>query len=574
MADEGLEHRLAAILSADAAGYTRLLAEDQVATIRALAEARERFTAGVGRYRGRVIDTAGDNVLAEFRSALDAVRCGVELQRLLGDATLVLPLERRLLFRIGLHLGDIASEDGRIYGDGVNVAARLQTLAEPGGICLSAAIHENVSGRLDLPFRDIGEQTLKNFPRPVRAFRLGGSPPQAPEAPPPEPPDRPSLVVLPFANVSGDAEQEYFADGMSEDLITELARVPGLFVIGRGTAFAYKGKSVAARELGRELGVRHVVEGSVRRAGARVRITARLTEARSGQEIWSERYDRELGDVFALQDEVVGGVVAELRRALGAGLEHTPRERAVRPEVWALLVQGRAQLERYAPESGPASRELLLRCVALDPEFALGWAELARCEQFLHLLGMEDDAYLERGFEHVRHALELDPEEPVAHMTLGLLLGMRGEGEAAVASARRSLELAPGDATLRLHFGTLLIHVNRNEEAIPVLKNLTRLDPAQRYMHLFQLALCYRRLGRVDEAIAKHRECLQANPVFFGAHMQLAAIHAQLGEMNQARAALAELLRLRPDFSIARIPRVPTGRDTLVENLRKAGLRE
>jgi adenylate cyclase len=379
--------------------------------------------------------------------------------------------------------------------------------------------------------------------------------------------------VLPFANVSGEAEQEYFADGMSEDLITELARLPELFVIGRGTSFAYKGKVVAARELGRELGVNHVVEGSVRRSGSRVRITARLTEARSGEEIWSERYDRELGDVFALQDEVVGGVVAELRRALGAGVEHTPRGRPVAPEVWALLVQGRAQLERYTAESGPASRELLSRCVALDPEFALGWAELARCEQVMHFVEMEDDA-LERGFEHVRHALGLDPEEPVAHMTLAHLLAMRGEDEAAVASARRSLELAPGDASLRLLFAMLPLHVDRNEEAIPVLKNLTRLDPAQRYMHLFQLAVCYKQLGRVDEAIAKHRECLAANPDFFGAHMHLAAIHTELGEMNQARAALAEVLRIRPDFSVARIPRVPIGRDVLVENLRKAGLRE
>ncbi len=569
-----MEHRLAAIFSADAAGYTRLLADDEAATIRALSEARELFAKGIERHRGRVIDTAGDNVLAEFPSALDAVRASVELQRTSADRTATLPEDRRLLFRIGLHLGDIAAEAERIYGDGVNVAARLQTLAEPGGICLSAAIHDNVQGRLDLPFHDIGEQALKNFPRPVRAFRLGGSGPPATSAAPLEPPDRPSLVVLPFANVSGDAEQEYFADGMSEDLITELARVPGLFVIGRGTSFSYKGRSVPAREVGAALGVRHVVEGSVRRAGSRVRITARLTEAQSGREIWSERYDRELGDVFALQDEVVGGVVAELRRALGAGIEHTSRERAVRPEVWALLVQGRAQLERYHSESGPASRELLLRCVALDPEFALGWAELARCEQFLHLLGLEDEAYLELGFEHVRRALELDSKEPAAHMTLGLLLAFRGEGEAAVASARRALELAPGDAALRLLLGMLLVHVSRNEEAIPVLKNLTRLDPAQRYMHLFQLGLCYRRVGRTDEAIAKHRECLAANPDFFGAHMQLAAIHAQLGEMNQARAALAELMRLRPDFCIARIPRVPSGREALVENLRKAGLRE
>lgn len=569
-----MEHRLAAILSADAAGYTRLLAEDQAATIRALAEARAAFGSGIERHRGRVVDTAGDNVLAEFRSALDAVRCGLELQRVLGDRAAPLPPERRLLFRIGLHLGDIAAEDERIYGDGVNVAARLQTLAEPGGICLSAAIHENVQGRLDLPFRDIGEQSLKNFPRPVRAFRLGGSEPAEVPVALPEPPDRPSLVVLPFANVSGDAEQEYFADGMSEDLITELARIPELFVIGRGTSFAYKGKNVAAREIGRELGVRHVVEGSVRRAGARVRITARLTETKSGREIWSERYDRELGDVFALQDEVVGGVVAELRRALGAGIEHTPRERAVRPEVWELLVQGRAQTDLNAFESQLRAQDLLQRCVALDPELAIGWSELARSEYQLALFNVDHEANVERGLGHVRRALTLDAGEPNAHLQRGMLLAMRGEWTEAVASARRAAELAPGRADLRLWLATLLIHVDRADEAMPILRSLTRLDPALRYMHLFQLAICYRRLGRIDEAIAKHRECLAANPSFFGAHMNLAAIHAQLGELNQARASLAEVLRLRPDFSIARIPRLPSGRDFLVDNLRRAGLPE
>jgi TolB-like protein/Flp pilus assembly protein TadD len=566
-----MEHRLAAILSADAAGYTRLLAEDQTATIRALGEARERFCAAVERHRGRVVDTAGDNVLAELPSALDAVRCGVEVQRALGDAAAALPSERRLLFRIGLHLGDVAVEGERIYGDGVNVAARLQTLAEPGGICVSAAIHDNVQGRLDLPFVDMGDQLLKNFPRPVRTFRLGGA---APALAPPEPPDRPSLVVLPFANVSGDTEQEYFADGMSEDLITELARIPGLFVIGRGTSFAYKGKSVAAREVGRELGVRHVVEGSVRRSGSRVRITARLSEAKSGREIWSERFDRELGDVFALQDEVVGGVVAELRRALGAGIEHTPRERAVRPEVWELLVQGRAQTDLNAFESQLRAQDLLQRCVALDPEFAVGWVELARSEYQLALFNVDHEANLERGLEHVQRALALAPDEPAAHLQRGMLLGMRGEWVEAVASARRSIELAPGRADLRLWLATLLLHVDRAEEAMPLLRSLTRLDPALRYMHLFQLAICHRRLGRLDEAIAKHRECLQLNPDFFGAHMNLAAIHAQLGEMNLAREALGGVLRLRPDFSIAKIPRLPSGRDFLVENLRKAGLRE
>jgi adenylate cyclase len=570
-----MEQRLSAIFSADAAGYTRLLAADQDGTIRALATARDLFTAGIARHRGRVIDTAGDNVLAEFPTALDAVRCGVELQRMLGDGAAALPADRRLLFRIGLHLGDIAAEDGRIYGDGVNVAARLQTLAEPGGICLSAAIHDNVSGRLDLPFHDLGDQSLKNFPRPVRAFRFGPAGSGVPAVPPPEPPDRPSLVVLPFANVSGDAEQEYFADGMSEDLIAELARIQGLFVIGRSTSFTYKGKSVAARELGRELGVRHVVEGSVRRAGSRVRITARLTEARSGQELWSERYDRELGDVFALQDEVVGGVVAGLRRALGVGIEHTPRERAARSEVWELLVQGRALVDMNIRASGLHARELLLRCVALDPGLVLAWAHLARGEYYLWLNGGVGDGDLERGLAWAERALELDPEEPEAQGALGLVTVLLGEGERAVVAARRALELAPGRPDLLLWLGQVLNHAGRNEEAIPVLKSATRLDPAVRYMHLFQLAVAYRGLGRLDEAIAKFHECLALSPDFFAAHMNLAALHAQLGEMNQAKAAFAELLRVRPDFTLAHAPRLsPARRAWLVENLRKAGLRE
>jgi len=573
--DPQLTRRLAAILSADVAGYTRLLAADETATIRALSDMRERMAVSVGRHGGRVVDSPGDNVLAEFSAAQDAMLAGIEIQRVMEDRDVALAPERRMHLRIGLHLGDIAVEGERIYGDGVNVAARLEALADLGGICLSAAIHDNVASRLDLAFEDIGEQTLKNFPRPVRAFKLGGGS-AAPKlaAPFEPPPDRPSLVVLPFANVSGDSEQEFFADGMSEDLITELASVGGLFVIGRGTSFAYRGRSVDARALGRELGVRHVVEGSVRRSGSRVRITARLSDTRTGQEVWSTRYDRELGDVFALQDEVVGGVVTELRRALGAVIDHSPRELQVRPDVWALLVQGRSHLDLNTPESVAKSRELLNRCVELDPKFAPGWTELARTESRLHLLGAEGEDYLAQGFAHARHALELDPDESVAHATLAELHAMRGDHEAAVSAVQHSVELAPGRADLRLSLATQLNFAARSGEAIPILRNLPRLDPALRYMHLFQLGICYRRLGRSDEAIAKFRESRTANPDFFGAPMQLAALHAQLGEMNQARAALAEVLRLRPDFSVATVPRLPSGREWLIANLRKAGLRE
>jgi adenylate cyclase len=568
-----LRHRLAAILSAEGEGYTRLLAEDEPGTVRALREAREAISGEVARHDGRVVDAVGDNLLAEFPSALEAVRASLAVRRVLEDRQALLPVDRRLRFRIGLHLGDVAVEGERIYGDGVNVAARLQALAEPGGICLSAAVHENVRGRLDLSFEDLGEQALKNFPRPVRVFRIAGAEAASAAAGRPDPVSQPSLVVLPFANVSGDAEQEFLADGMSEDLIAGLARVPGLFVIGRGTSFFYKGRGVPARELGRELGVRHVVEGSVRRAGSRVRITARLTDASSAREIWSERYDRELGDVFALQDEVVGGIVAELRGALGAGLEHTPRNRPIRPDVWELLVQGRANFDIASVESARTALELLQRCVALDPGFALGFAELAGAENLMNLMNVDAEPHLERGLEHARRALELDPAEPVAHMRLGQLLLSQGDGVASLAAARRAMELAPGDAGLGLAYGTLLLQRGDAEEAIAVLKNLTRLDPAQRYMHVFQLAGCYRRLGRTDEAIARHKECAQLRPEFFGAPMNLAAIYADLGDLNHAREWLARMMRLRPDFTISRIPRLPR-REYLVDNLRKLGVPE
>ena len=574
MTSTRLEHRLAAVLSAEGAGYTRLLAEDADTTIRALAEARSEISACVSRHRGRVVDATGDNLLAEFPSAVDAVRCGVEVQRRLGEIGAPVPAPRRLLFRLGLHLGDVAVEDGRIYGDGINVAARLQALAEPGGICVSGAIHDNVRSNLDLPFRDLGEQTLKNFPRPVRVFRLGGSVSGAAPAPPPEPPAQPSLVVLPFANVSGDSEQEYFADGMSEDLISELARVPGLFVIGRSTSFSYKGKSIAARELGHELGVKHLVEGSVRRAGARVRISARLTDAQSGRELWSERWDRELGDVFALQDEVVAGVVAGLRRALGTEIEHTPRGRPVRSDVWSLLVQGRAQLDRNLPEAVRPGRELLRRCVEADPDLALGWAELSRVEFMLGFFGEKDEPHLEQGIVHAQRAIALDPQEPTARITLGWLLAMKGDFASALAAARPALELAPGDPEVLAGYAALLNFADRHEEAIPLLKSASRADPATRYMHLFQLAIAYRGTGRDDEAIAKHRECTAANPGFWGANMNLVALYTMLGETHHARAELAELYRVRPGFTLRDVPRLPTGREFLLENLRKAGVPE
>src|SRR6202048_2053353 len=320
MAEERVERRLSAILAADIAGYSALMGADEAGTVRDLKGHQAVVLPMIGNFAGRIIDTAGDGILAEFPSVVNAVKCAVSIQSKMAERNAAIEPERRMQFRVGINIGDVVYDEARIYGDGINVAARLEGIAEAGGICISSKVYEEISGRIDLTYEDIGEQQLKNIARPVRAYhlRLDST---VTSAPAPALPDKPSIAVLPFVNMSGDQEQEYFVDGMTEDLITDLSKVSGLFVIARNSSFTYKGKAVDMKRIGRELGVRHVLEGSVRKAGNRVRITAQLIDTGSGGHVWAERFDRDLTDIFSMEDEVIEKIVRALAVTLTQGEE-------------------------------------------------------------------------------------------------------------------------------------------------------------------------------------------------------------------------------------------------------------
>ncbi len=448
------ERKLAAILSADVVGYSRLIAEDEAATVRTLRTYREQIGALIGEHRGRLADFSGDNFLAEVPTALDAVGCAIEIQRVLRARNAGLPAEHKMEFRIGAHLGDVRVEDGRIFGDGVNIAARLEGLAEPGGICISATVHDQVRNKLDVGYVDRGDQTVKNIPDQVHVYEVrldpGSTASPLPARRPwrvaaliasavvavcalgiwmtwprvlglgaqvlglipsdqPALPDKPSIVVLPFANMSGDAEQEYFADGMTEDLTTDLSRNPDLFVISRNSAFSYKGESPRVEDVGRELGVRYVLEGSVRRAADRVRITAQLIDATTGFHVWSERYDRALEDVFALQSEIS----EEILIAVGVRIDEAERARLQRKPTedftaYESVSRGWAHFYRFTREDHREARRLALRALELDSEYAEAFALLAGTYQVEAAQGWTlDPALLDRARELALQAIEL-----------------------------------------------------------------------------------------------------------------------------------------------------------------------
>src|SRR6058998_2519877 len=429
-----VERKLAAILSADVQGYSRLMGEDEVATIRTLTAYRTVMAALIQRHRGRVVDSPGDNLLAEFASVLDAVQCAVEIQQELKLRNADLPAPRKMEFRIGINLGDVIVEGERIYGEGVNIAARLEGLAEAGGICISGTVYDQIENKLALGYKYLGKQVVKNIARPVQVYRVYMEPRAAPlkasrEAegqPQPsqkgmELPDKPSIAVLPFANLSGDPEQEYFSDGMTEDLITDLSKLSGLFVISRNSVFLYKGKAVKPEQIGKELGVRYVLEGSVRKAGSRVRITAQLVDATTSYHLWADRYDRDLQDIFAVQDEVTRKIVAALQVKLTEGeqqrMGHTPTNNL---EAYEYFLRGLEFHAHRTQEANGQARQMFERAIALDPNFAAAYAWLGRTHvlDWFHRWS-QDPQVLERALALAGQAIALNESLPGAYQTLG-----------------------------------------------------------------------------------------------------------------------------------------------------------
>jgi TolB-like protein/class 3 adenylate cyclase len=476
------ERKLAAILAADVVGYSGLMERDEEGTHERLRELlRNVVRPAVETHRGRIVKTAGDGLIAEFASPIEAVRCAVELQQATAEQNKTVPEDCRLTFRMGVNLGDIMSEEGDVFGDGVNIAARLEALAEAGGILISHTVHEHVDRKLPVRFDDQGERVLKNIVHPVRVYRVGWEAvPAGPTlqlvAAQPGLPDKVSIAVLPFTNMSSDAEQAFFGDGLAEDLITDLSKVPGLLVIARNSSFAYRGRSVDIRAIARKLGVRYVIEGSVRRASARVRINAQLVDVADGTNLWADRFDRDLADIFLVQDEVVGKIVSALATVLPA-VRSLPKRRATNLEAYDLFVRGRSLATQSLRETR-AARPLLARAIEIDPEFAEAHAWLAMSHHFGWMYcgePVEEHRMLARSA--ALKAVSIDPENADAQIVLGFLRAYEGDLTEGVAELEMGLRINPNHAEGWAMLADLRVFEGRAVEGADCARNGFRLNP-------------------------------------------------------------------------------------------------
>ena len=570
--------RLAAILAADIAGYSALMGSDEARTVSDLKSHQAIVLPMVREFGGRIIDTAGDGILAEFPSVFNAVECAAAIQRKMAERNAAIEPQRRMEFRIGINLGDVIYDNDRIFGDGVNVAARLEAIAEPGSICVSGKVHEEIHAKIGLPYEDLGDKQLKNIAEPVRVFgiRLDRAPRQTALALP----DKPSIAVLPFQNMSGDPEQEYFSDGMTEDLITDLSKVSGLFVIARNSSFAYKGRSVKVQEIGRDLGVRFVLEGSVRKAGNRVRITAQLIDAGSGGHLWAERFDRDLTDIFSTQDEVVAKIVGTLAVTLTRGEEQRLRRHGTgNVEAYESWLRARELLTCGTRESVAQARVMYRRAIEVDLNFARPHAGLALAAISEYVSGWAPDPAqaLDEAERWARRAVELSDQEPVSHMALGAVLLWRRDQEGALAESRRMMALDPNFAQGYCATGLALMYAGRAAEALEPFAMAMRLDPLYPSMVLHFLAQANFSLGKYDVAAQQLVDRIARTPGTDASRMLLASCYGHLGRAEDARAAWVELLKVNPDFSLMQRGRVLPYKDArdfqrIAEGLAKAGL--
>ena len=588
MTQERVERRLTAILAADVAGYSRLMGVDEEGTLAALKKVRrEVVDAKITQHRGRIVQTSGDGLLVEFASVVDAVRCAVEMQREMARRNADGPQERCIEFRVGINLGDIMVDEQDIFGDGVNVAARLETLAEPGGICVSRVVRDQVRDKLAVSFEDMGEQQVKNIARPVRAYRAllaegTGAPatPSKTEAPRPLA-DRPSIAVLPFKNVTGDPEQGYFVDGITEDIITALSKWRWFLVIARNSTFAYQGKTVDLKQVRGDLGVRYVLEGSVRKAGRRVRITCQLFDATNGANLWAERYDRDLTDIFAVQDEITSRVVAAIEPALSRA--ETKRGAAKQPEhmgAWDYCQRGFWHLNKLTGKDGAAAYGLFKTAVALDPELTEAHLGLARALIVQWDYGSAEDfaPLVREARQSALRAAELDSENPYAQYVLAQTSHWAGDAQAAIAYASRAVELNGNFALGHFYLGVALNLDGRHQEALEALEMGLRLSPRDPRMStwLANKARALYHLRRYAEAIEAAAAARRIQPHAYGS-LVLVASCAQLGRNEEAAEVLAELRDL-PGGS-AKIASwyldrysAPAARAQMADGLRKAGV--
>jgi adenylate cyclase len=586
-----MERRLAAILLTDVVGYSRLIGIDEEGTIaRQKAHQETIINPEISARGGRIVKTTGDGLLVEFPSVVDAVKCAVVVQQAVARSEVVNPENGRIQYRMGINLGDIVIDGDDILGDGVNVAARLERLARPGGICISGTVHEQVAGKLNAVFEDAGEQTVKNVLRPIRVWHWQTN--QTLRSPseisqPPPLPDKPSIAVLPFGNLSGDPEQEFFADGIAEDVITALSRFRSLFVIARNSSFTYKGSAVDIIRVGRELGVRYVVEGSVRKAGNRVRITAQLIDASNGSHLWADRFDGSLDDIFDLQDQITEQIVI----AVEPEIQVQERERARRKppgslDAWEYMQRGLSHFYRINNADRSAAISLLDQAIGLDPDFAVAHSYLAYTLWATRSVTFgepeETAKALALARTHAEKAVSLDPNEPMAHFALGRMYIFGGEAEIGIAEMQTAIAINPNFA--QGHFGLgygWYYGAGQAERALPHLDTALRLSPRNplRWTILITKGSALRFLGRHDEAIVHCRQACQLPDSGFLPHMHLAAALAEAGQKGEARVEVEKATRVQPALRVGFMRDHYLGQrenilESLLESLRKAGVTE
>ena len=631
MAPEGFKRKLTAILSADVVGYSRLMAEDEAATVKTLATYREVMATLIEQHRGRVVDSPGDNVLAEFSSVVDAVQCAVAVQNELQTRNAELAENRRMEFRIGINLGDVIDEEDRIYGDGVNVAARLEALADPNGICVSKTAFDQIESKLPLGYEYLGEQSVKNIPRPIGAYRVLMKPDDAgkvigrkrrekrwmtlaavmvlliglgglagwylyiEQTKRIEPasvdkmalplPEKPSIAVLPFDNMSGDSDQDYIADGFTENIITGLSQIPDMFVIARNSVFTYKGKPVKVKQVSEELGVKYVLEGSIQKAGDRLRVNVQLIDAFKGHHLWAERYDRDLKDLFSLQDELTVKITGSLGEKLTRGEIVGNSYKTDSFEAWSQVIKGFSLLDRVTKADLLKARKLFESAINLDPDYAYAWTLLAWTYTIEATWGWGESRgeSIKRSFELAQKAEALGENQVGIHSLMCRIYRLQGKYDEAIAEGKKSVALAPNSSRAHIFLAESLHNGGRPEEAIVHAKKAMRLEPYYPVWFTGLLAGSYEMLGRYEEAIAIWKKFLERAlrgeypPI--GVHERLAISYAGLGMMGEAQAHAAEILKIKPDYTVAfyrdrksRVYKDKAYLENSIALLRKAGL--
>jgi len=626
MDEKKAKRKLTAILSADVKGYSHLMQDDEEATVRTITAYRGVMSTLIQEHDGRVVDAKGDNVLAEFASVVDSVRCGVEIQKELKVRNDELTENRKMEFRIGINLGDVIQEEETIYGDGVNIAARLEGLAEGGGICISRMAFDNVKNKLNAGYEYLGEHSVKNIAEPVRVYKVLMEPEYAGKVvgeerpkpkqwrwaaiaigfivvvgalaiwnfyfrpPPIEPasadkmayplPDKPSIAVLPFVNMSDDPKQEYFSDGITEEIITGLSKIPKLFVIARNSTFTYKDKPVKVQQVAEELSVRYVLEGSVRKAGDKVRIAAQLVDATIGHHLWSERYDRDMKDIFAIQDEITKEIMTALQVKLTMGEEARLFGRSTNNlEAYLKLLEGREYFLRFTKNGNIQGRKAFDEAIALDPEYAYAYGMLAWTYLLDVSYGWTEsmEKSFERASELVQKALTLDDSISHTYLVLSGIHLRKGEIKEAISLRQKAVALNPNSASNHAWLAVALTFGGRHEEAIEEFKKAIRLNPFPPNWFLHYLGAAYRVIGQYEKAIETFKKVIERDPDFWLSHWGLAACYGLMSREEEARKAAAEVLRIRPKFSLAKVRGFPyrdkADKERCLKALRRAGLK-